>query len=189
MFMLWGELAENVLAGWAGFTAQYTTKNISYEEWNGDRLAELIMRFLLARELLDEQPRRNFQKAVAMVNEPSACCDYTRSFLSDLLEDDQVTQKIQLLRLRQAYICLHTVMAWSDEAGNMESAYKTSELGMMYCWHSIRKIEVKKKPNKHDKALWFILDQFFKLYLSVLICTSIKQLSRTVKHNTRYQSP
>ena len=160
-----GELEETVLVNWAGYTAQYTTKKIRYEEWNGDRLAELMMKRLLARELLDENPRRNFQKAVAMVNEPNACYEYTRAFLGGLLLETPSEPKIQLLRLRQAYICLHAVSAWAAEADNMESVYRVSELGMLLCWNLVGTQEPKKRPNKHDKALTGILDQFMKLYL------------------------
>lgn len=161
-----GELEETVLVNWAGYTAQYTTEKISYEEWNGDRLADLMMRCLLARELLDEIPRRNFQKAVAMVNEPQACYEYVRAFLGNLLLEDTQSEKDQLLRLRQSYICLHAVIAWAIEVDNLESTYKVSELGLLFCWNSIRKSEPKKNPSKQDRALMFILDQFLKLFLT-----------------------
>lgn len=160
-----GELEETALMNWAGYTDRNTTDKVSYEEWNGDRLADLMMRCLLARELLNEEPRRNFQKAVAMVNEPNACYDYTRAFLGNLLIEKQTSQKDQLLKLRQSYICLHAVIAWAIEANNLESIYKISELGMLFCWNAIRKKEPKKKPTKHDNDLMFILDQFLKLYL------------------------
>ncbi|WP_205527605.1 hypothetical protein [Halomonas sp. JS92-SW72] len=170
-----GELEETVLMNWAGYTEQNKTDKISYELWNGDRLADLMMRCLLARELLDEEPRRNFQKAVAMVNEPNACYEYTRAFLGNLLLEEQTSQKNELLRLRQSYICLHAVIAWAIEANNLESTYKVSELGMLFCWNAIRKRLPKKKPTKHDNALMFVLDQFLKLYLT----TSEMYLSKT----------
>lgn len=161
-----GELEETALMNWAGYTDRYTTEKVSYEEWNGDRLADLMMRCLLARELLDEDPRRNFQKAVAMVNEPNACYEYTRAFLENLLSEEHSSEKDQLLRLRQSFICLHAVIAWAIEAKNLESTYKVSELGMLFCWNTIRKREQKKRPTKHDKTLMFVLDQFLKLYLT-----------------------
>lgn len=161
-----GELEETVLMNWAGFTTKKTTNDIQYELWDGDRLAELMMRSLLARELLDEEPRRNFQKAVAMVNEPAACYDYTRAFLSDLLLEEQADQRGQLLRLRQAYICLHAVTAWAVEAGNLESTYRVSELGLLLCWNAVRVNEPKKKLTKYDRTLTSILNQFLKLYLT-----------------------
>jgi hypothetical protein len=161
-----GELEETVLVNWAGYTERNTTEKISYVEWNGDRLAELMMRCLLARELLDEVPRRNFQKAVAMVNEPNACYEYVRVFLGNILPGDLVSEKNQLLRLRQSYICLHAVIAWAIEVNNLESIYKVAELGLLFCWNSVRRCEFRKKSTKHDDALMFILDQFLKLYLT-----------------------
>lgn len=161
-----GELEETVLMNWAGFTEVNTTDRIAYSLWDGDRLAELMMRSLLARELLEEEPRRNFQKAVAMVNEPAACYDYTRAFLSGLLLEVQVEQKATLLRLRQAYICLHAVTSWAVEADNLESTYRVSELGLLFCWNAVRTNEPKEKPTKYDKTLTSILDQFLKLYLT-----------------------
>ena len=160
-----GELEETVLVNWAGYTDEHTTEKITYEEWNGDRLAELMMRSLLARELLVEDAQRNFQKAVAMVNEPNACYEYTRNFLESLLLEKQSDRKIQLLRLRQSYICLHAVTAWAIEAKNLESTYKVSELGMLFCWNAMKDIKHKNRPSKHDIALRTILDQFIKLYL------------------------
>ncbi|MGQ7245760.1 hypothetical protein ACUN9Y_00285 [Halomonas sp. V046] len=161
-----GELEETALMNWAGYTARYTTDKISYEEWNGYRLADLMMRCLLARELLEEEPRRNFQKAVAMVNEPSVCYEYTRAFLGNLLLEEHSSQKDQLLRLRQSFICLHAVISWAIEANNLESTYRVSELGMLFCWNLIRKREPKKRPTKHEETLAFIFDQFLKLYLT-----------------------
>lgn len=161
-----GELEETVLMNWAGFTEMNTTDDIAYKLWDGDRLAELMMRSLLARELLEEEPRRNFQKAIAMVNEPAACYDYTRAFLTDLLLEEQVDKKAQLLSLRQAYICLHAVTAWAVEADNLESTYRVSELGLLFCWNVVRVNEPKKNPTKYYKTLTLILNQFLDLYLT-----------------------
>lgn len=161
-----GELEETNLMNWAGFTEANTTDDIAYKLWDGDRLAELMMRSLLARELLEEEPRHNFQKAIAMVNEPAACYDYTRAFLSDLLLEGQVEQKAILLRLRQAYICLHAITEWAVEADNLESTYRVPELGLLFCWNAVRANEPKEKPTKYDKTLTLILDQFLKLHLT-----------------------
>lgn len=161
-----GELEETVLMNWAGYTESYSTDKVSFEEWNGDRLAALMMRSLLARELLDDEPRRNFQKAVAMVNEPDACYEYVRAFLGNLLLNEDATPKQQILRLRQSFICLHAVIAWAIDANNLESIYKTSELGMLLCWDLVRKNALIKKPTKHDQSLMLILDQFLKLYFT-----------------------
>lgn len=160
-----GELDETVLMNWAGYSTQNETDRVRYQEWNGDRLADLMMRSLLARELLEEAPRRSFQKAVAMVNEPSACYQYSRAFLHDLLLEEGLAPSIQLRRLRQAYICVNAVVTWAIEADNFESIYTVSELGVMLCWNVVRAQPPRRRPNQHDRALGLLLDQFIKLYL------------------------
>jgi len=161
-----GELDETVLMNWAGYSTQNETDRVRYQEWNGDRLADLMMRSLLARELLDEAPRRSFQKAVAMVNEPSACYQYSRAFLHDLLLEEGLAPNIQLLRLRQAYICLNAVTTWAIEADNFESIYTVSELGVMLCWNVVGAQPPRRRPTQYDRALGVLLDQFIKLYLA-----------------------
>ncbi|RWO70168.1 MAG: hypothetical protein EOS17_13910 [Mesorhizobium sp.] len=161
-----GELDETVLMNWAGYSTQNETDKVKYQEWNGDRLADLMMRSLLARELLDEAPRRSFQKAVAMVNEPSACYEYSRAFLHNLLVEEELAPNNQLLRLRQAYICLNAVTTWAIEAGNLESIYAVSELGVLLCWNVVRTQPPRRRPIQHDRALEVLLDQFIKLYLA-----------------------
>lgn len=161
-----GELDETVLMNWAGYSTEYQTDRVSYQQWNGDRLADLMMRCLLARELLGEAPRRNFQKAVAMVNEPSACYEYSRAFLHDLLLEEGLTPNIQILRLRQAYICLNAITTWAIEAENFGSIYTVSELGILLSWNIVRAQPPNRRPTQHDRALGVLLDQFIKLYLA-----------------------
>ncbi|MAM58709.1 MAG: hypothetical protein CMN25_15395 [Salinicola sp.] len=160
-----GELKETVEGNWAGLTATYASEKIGFELWNGDRLAGFMEKSLLARELLDEAARRHFQKALAMVNEPEACYEYTRSFVAIVLPLEEMKDKERLLRLRQAYICLHAICAWAVEAKSLDVVYRISELGLLFCWDAMREQPVKPKPTKHQAALLAILDQYVRLYL------------------------
>jgi len=171
-----GELEETVLMNWAGYTATYTTQNLSFEEWNGDKLASHMMHSLLARELLDNDLRRSFQKAVALVSEPEACYQHMFRFFDSLLGEQPVNKKEQLRRLRQGYICLNAVIVWAEDADNLEGALRASELGLLFCWNAMKSIRQKAKPTKHEQSLRFLLDQYLKLYLSV----SEKFLIKTV---------
>lgn len=160
-----GELKETVEGNWAGFTATYASEKIGFELWNGDRLAGFMEKSLLARELLDEAARRHFQKALAMVNEPEACYEYTRSFVAIVLPQEDMKDKERLLRLRQAYICLHVICAWAVEVKSLDVVYRISELGLLFCWDAMREEPVKTKPTKHQVTLTEILDQYVRLYL------------------------
>lgn len=163
-----GEIEETVMMNWAGYTKQHTTEQITYEHWNGDKLADLMMRSLLARELLGEGARRDFQKAVAMVNEPGACYAYSGEFLRGLLLDTEApSEKAQLLKLRQAYICVNAITTWAIEAKNLESIYRVSELAMLLCWDFVRSnLPTGKRPNKFQSSLHALMDQFVKLHLT-----------------------
>ncbi|WP_193668246.1 hypothetical protein [Paracoccus kondratievae] len=160
-----GELKETVEGNWAGFTQKNATSEVCFELWNGDRLAGFMEKSLLARELLDEAARRHFQKALAMVNEPEACYEYTRSFVAIVLPQEDMDDKERLLRLRQAYICLHAICAWAIEAKSLDVIYRISELGLLFCWDAMREEPVETKPSKHQSALTAILDQYVRLYL------------------------
>lgn len=160
-----GELKETVEGNWAGFTQKNATSEVCFELWNGDRLAGFMEKSLLARELLGEAARRHFQKALAMVNEPEACYEYTRSFVAIVISPEEMKDKERLLRLRQVYICLHVICAWAIEAKSLDVVYRISELGLLFCWDAMREQPVQPTPNKHQVALTAILDQYFRLYL------------------------
>ena len=160
-----GELKETVESNWAGFTRTNSTDEIRFELWNGDRLAGFMEKSLLARELLDEGARRHFQKALAMVNEPEACYEYTRGLLSIVLPAEDLKDKERLLRLRQAYICLHAICAWAIDAKSLDAVYRVSELGLLFCWDTMREQPIKKNPTKHQNVLTEILYQYIRLYL------------------------
>ena len=162
-----GELEEAVSSNWVGYTKDKTTDKILYEQWNGDKLAGLMIRSLLAGEVLGDKILRDFRKAVAIVNEPGTCYEYTSTFLRGLLLDSENRpEKDQLLRLRQGYICIHAITAWALEAKNLECIYKVSELGMLLCWNVVRKNmpETKKRTN-FQSSLLALMTQFVNLHL------------------------
>ena len=162
-----GEIEETVRDNWVAYQKRYATEKVTYEEWNGDRIADFMVRCLLARELLEVSARKNFQKSVAMINEPTACYKYARAFLMDLLTEDHSSNRSQLFKLRQSYICLHAIIAWAVDEDNLESAYKVAELGVLLCWNAVRSNEFWKKQNKQNVMLVSIFDQFAKLFLSI----------------------
>ncbi|MEG9861511.1 MAG: hypothetical protein V6Z81_03285 [Parvularculales bacterium] len=162
-----GELEETILMDWAGYTENYSSNKINFELWNGDRLAEYMMKVFLARELLEDDLRSNFQKAVATVTEPSTCYAYAFRFLKALLSLEFDNIKQRLFKLRQAYICIHTINGWAIEAGNLESIYTISELGLLLSWDVIRKEKIPNRRTKHYNELVTIQLQFIHLYIQM----------------------
>ena len=159
-----GELTEEVRSQWRGFVEQNTTETTHYQEWNGDRLSNLILSGLLSEELLIVDHRAAFQKAVAMVSEPETSYYYFRSLAFDLTKEIG-DDSLSTTRLRQLLICLWILVKNGIEAGNLEAPYKTCELALLFVWDALnRSIEGK---NSEKVARCEIFDELLRLYLSI----------------------
>jgi len=128
-----GELREDVQDQWAGYVSGNTEEGLCFRLWNGDRLADLLLKGVLRRELVQAEVRSDFEKAVAMVAHPEVSYGFFRrttdGLLGGALEDRHGTT-----RLRQVYIALWVLFVWSRSAGNLEAAYRASEYAMVRMW-------------------------------------------------------
>ena len=161
-----GEMHEEVRSPWSGFVTQHTSENLVFREWNGERLAQLLLTGILRHEVLDKEHRALFQKAVAMVDQPEVAYRYFHALLEQLLCDaDDQTQRVLTRRLRQAYVCLWILFVWARDSDNLEAPYRLSELVLLrswpHCdWNAISETHVRKERN-------LILDQVLKLHLTI----------------------
>src|SRR5690606_24175622 len=67
-----GDIQEQVRTSVEGYIEQNSTERITFEEWNGDKLAELIQANFLREDLLPENSRPTLRKALALLDEPEA---------------------------------------------------------------------------------------------------------------------
>lgn len=65
-----GDVQEAVRDNVTQFTNGLSRDGLSFEEWNGDYLAGLLVEGVLREQLVRPELRTHFQKAVAMVDEP-----------------------------------------------------------------------------------------------------------------------
>ena len=65
-----GDIEEAVRDNVTQFTKQHSVGRVSFQEWNGDHMAGLLVNGVLREQLIDKALRGSFQKAVAMVDEP-----------------------------------------------------------------------------------------------------------------------
>lgn len=138
---LGGDVQEQVRLSVSGYTAQNTTDRISYDEWNGDRIAGYIEDGLLGEGLLTGQMRSSFRKAVAMVDEPETSFAHFSALVEALLaQAEGASGKARITAARQVCICLWILFVWARDAGNVESAYLASELSLLSVWHLTRDI-------------------------------------------------
>lgn len=157
-----GEVKEQVRPALAGFIKQIRRKNISFAEWNGDKLAEFIQSSFLREELLPENTRSNLRKALALIDEPKASYRHFSALIRGLSTGSTSKAKDSLTALRQINICLWILFAWSRDANNIESSYLASELAVLYAWEITKKHAGKK--SKLAKAIQATFYSIFHLY-------------------------
>jgi len=133
-----GDIQEQVRPQLEGFIAQQTTANITFEEWNGDKLADLIQSNFLREDLLPEHARSRLRKSLALLDEPEVSYRHFASLIKSLSAIDSQKDAEQITAIRQISICLWILFSWAREAKNMESAYLSSELALLHGWSIVK---------------------------------------------------
>jgi hypothetical protein len=158
-----GEIREDIRDVVAGYMASNTTDRVSYEEWNGGRIADLLLEGLLREQVLPEAMRTSFRKAVALVDEPDVSYQHFRKVASQLLAAGRANAKARVLSARQLTLCAWILFVWARGAGNVEAAYRAAELALLYAWDLRRGIA---KPNsKEGKAVTNAVGQIADLHV------------------------
>lgn len=139
-----GNILEQVRENVSSYSSQKTTDNISFEEWNGDKIAELIIQHLLKESLLPVGFREELRRSIAMIEEPEASIQYFHSLLK-LIEKSElnILRKIRLINL-----CLWVLYSWSRNLDNLESIYQCSEKALFISWLIVKDIY----PNTNKEA-------------------------------------
>ena len=159
-----GEIQEGIRSTWSGFVQSNTKDALGFREWNGDRLANLILSGILKQELLDPDHRSHFQKAIALVSEPDEAYINFRALLN-ALTNDLDPGKPGTTRLRQMLICLWILVGNGIDAKNLDAPYRACELALLHAWDAYRRCPEKSKTRRGERVE--ILDHVLSLYLSI----------------------
>jgi hypothetical protein len=146
------------------FIKRQSTRRISFQEWNGDRIAGLLMQGPLREKLLPKPLQSSFQKAVAMVDQPDVSYEhFTRLLFA--LRAQVVKDKDRVLVVRQINICLWVLFVWGREIDNLDAPYRASELALLHAWDLLKPFIGKKGAQTVAMAAAF--DQLVILYVAV----------------------
>lgn len=133
-----GELREAVLQNWSGYVAEHTSDKLSFTTWNGEKIANLILVGVLGPELLPEEAKRSFQKAVALTDEPDVSfhhfCRVVDRLRQVALDDPRRGPQI----VRTLSIALWVLYVWARENDNIEAAYLSSERSLLTLWDLLK---------------------------------------------------
>lgn len=114
------------------------TDLVKFEEWNGDILASMIEKYFLQEDLLPTNIRPLLRKSLALLDEPEASFGHFSQLLKDLSDISPNGDAQHIRTVRQINICLWILYAWARDADNLESAYLSAELALLYSWELVK---------------------------------------------------
>ena len=135
---LGGDLHEDVRDDVNGYMDRNATGGITFELWNGDALAELLLTGVLAENALPATWRSDLRKSVALVDEPEVSFRHFSRFLNGIVDQCRSTRRARLTAVRQIYLALWTLYVWARGADNIEAAYRCSERAMLIGWTLVK---------------------------------------------------
>ncbi len=141
-----GEVKEIIRPVVSGFLSRLTSDDLTFSEWNGDRLAALIEQHLLREELLPENCRSLLRKSLAMLDEPEISFKHFSHLAYRLTQTKDLPPEKKLRSIRQLYLSLWILFSWCREEDNLESAYLAAEFVLLYTW-DVSKFSIDQKKN------------------------------------------
>jgi hypothetical protein len=133
-----GDVLEAVQDNVIGYIEANETERISFKIWNGDVIASLLIKGVLRESLLPSELRTSFQKAVAMVDEPEIAFLHFGQLVRKLCSRPHRSARARTTTIRQLYLMLWVLFVWARDAGNVESAYQSSELAVLQAWQLLK---------------------------------------------------
>ena len=161
-----GEVRETVREQFHGYMGQRTKPGISFEVWNGDRLARHLEEGVLGDRFMTDAARSHVRKAIVTSDEPDVSFrhfgDYLLAVAGTAVETDEA---VRLSTARQVSIALWMLFVWSRQAGNLESAYLSSELALLRVWDLGR--EVLARNDRSSEPFGTVLSELVDLHLRI----------------------
>jgi hypothetical protein len=120
-----GNLKESARLSVAQYEGTHQTKDLTFSEWGGDKLTQLIEKYFLNENLLPKDFQSMLRKSLALIDEPTASYKHFSQLVFALSKAEKNKDRIK--SLRQLRISLGILIAWCKEADNLESAYLSSD--------------------------------------------------------------
>ena len=156
---LGGDVREEVRPDLVAFIEKHKSSAVSFEEWNGDRLAREIQGALLREELLPPGSRSNLRKALALLDEPQSSFAHFKALIRSLAAPHNAPTAAQITAIRQMSLCLRILFGWCREAGNSEAAFLAAELTLLHGWVIVRDFLTKQSREAEN-----VLTAFLSIY-------------------------
>lgn len=160
-----GDVEEQLRNDLSGYIEQNKKQNITFEEWNGDRLAAHIQSSFLREDLLPEHARSRLRKSLALLDEPEVSYRHFAALIRSLSLVDTLNDVQRITAIRQMSICLWILLSWAREAENTESAYVASEFTLLHAWNIVK--QYVGKNTKTSRAVEVAFFSIFSAYQQI----------------------
>lgn len=159
-----GSVQQAVQPALNAYFKKYGNRKVSFQEWNGDRIAELLLLGLLQEKFLPRSLQSSFQKAVAMVDQPDVSYEHFARLLS-ALQTRAIKDKERVLVARQINICLWVLFVWARDIDNLDAPYRASELALLNVWELLKPFLGKR--GAQAKAMSDAVHQVVRLHVTI----------------------
>ncbi|MCK9204420.1 MAG: hypothetical protein M0P58_08325 [Bacteroidales bacterium] len=172
-----GDIQEQVRNQITGFTNQNTKGAVKFEEWNGDKLAEMIFSGFIQEKFVPKDFQSMLRKALALLDEPDISYKRYSELVHAIVASEIKNDKAKIKVIRLLNICLWILYSWCRKANNIESAYLSSELTLLNAWELV-KTSFKKEDRKSATFRNAFLN-ILRLYIEISNQYLIKILPET----------
>jgi hypothetical protein len=135
---------------------------IEYEFWDGNKLAEQIMKYMLNETILVGEYQSPLRKMLALLGDPDYdLSDYYNILKSNFIEAKYDKNKSQKT-LRTINLILSIIFYWAKNADNLKPALYCAERTMLYLWEFMRRNE-----SLNDKNALALLMQVYETCVAI----------------------
>ena len=155
-----GDIKTAVTQDVAGYEQKNTRDNISFENWNGDKLSNLIQQHLLKEELLPSSSQALLRKSLALLEEPDSSTKHFYQLINSILTVADDVEKVasSITRLN---MCLWVLFSWCRDEGNLEASYLSAEYAVLLAWDKAKGHYTGR--NKASKAFDSLLNTYITI--------------------------
>lgn len=132
-----GDVSSGIRQEVTGYEQRNTKDNITFEEWNGDKLSEFIQQYLLKEELLPSSSQALLRKSLALLEEPESSSKHFSLLIAKVLSNSTDTDSIAS-SITRINVCLWVLFSWCRDGMNLEAAYLSSERALLLAWDKVK---------------------------------------------------
>lgn len=152
-----GDVNSGIRQEVSGYEQRNTRDNITFEEWNGDKLSELIQQHLLKEELLPSSSQALLRKSLALLEEPESSSQHFSLLIDQVMSNANDADSVAS-SITRVNVCLWVLYSWCRDGGNLEAAYLSSEQALLLAWDKAK--EHYTGRNKASKSFDSILETY-----------------------------